>query len=496
MRIGLGDFNLEKRKSIKANLILNTIKTLSSIIFPLLTFPYVSRILHAENIGKVHYAASIISYFALVASLGISTYAIRSGAGLRNNKEKLNKFCNQIFTINMISTLVAYIGIGIMLLFVNDLQDYRILIIIESMTIIFTTLGVDWINSIFEDFKYITIRSIGIQVLTLVLTFVFIHQSNDYYIYAIISVISSVGANILNIFYVRKYCRIRLTTNIEIKKNIKPIMLLFSNYISGTIYKSSDITMLGAMCGEETVGIYYVAVKIYNIAKQLLNSIITVILPRIAHYEYNNLEKEKDKLLNKVFKAILISTFPIIVGMIMLRNEIIQLISSEEYMRATTSFVILTISLFFAVVANFTSNMILIVHKQEKRSLTATIVSSTINVILNFYMIPKYQEVGAAITTLIAEIIMASYTGMYAYKYYRPTQILRTLVAIFVGCIMIVLECILLSQIPTSSLLKILLETLIGGILYSFSIFLLDRTTIHELIKLKNRPIKKFSKRT
>ena len=151
---------IDSGKSVKINIILNALKTMASIIFPLITFPYVSRILQAENIGKVQFAASIISYFSLLASLGISMYAIREGSAIRDDKEKLEKFCSQIFSFNVLSTIVAYIGIIILLIFMKREAEYKYLIIIQSMTIVFTTLGVDWINSIFEDFKYITIRSI------------------------------------------------------------------------------------------------------------------------------------------------------------------------------------------------------------------------------------------------------------------------------------------------------------------------------------------------
>lgn len=474
---------IDSGKSVKINIILNALKTMASIIFPLITFPYVSRILQAENIGKVQFAASIISYFSLLASLGISMYAIREGSAIRDDKEKLEKFCSQIFSFNVLSTIVAYIGIIILLIFMKREAEYKYLIIIQSMTIVFTTLGVDWINSIFEDFKYITIRSILIQFLTLILTFIFIRSSNDYYSYAIISVISSVGANILNIFYVRKYCKIKLTTNIEFKKHFKPIILLFSNYIASTIYKDADITMLGAMCGEYNVGIYYVAVKTYNIIKQLLNSIVAVIIPRISNYEANNQSNEKNYLLDQVLRIIILFTFPIITGLIMLKEQIILIIAGESYMDAVVPFIILSVSLFFAVLANFTSNMILIVHKKEKISLISTIIAATTNFILNIILIPVLKETGAAITTLIAEMLVALITGYHAYKYYKPQKMLRTILAVLVGCSFIVIIITFIRNLNLTNIFEVIISVFLSIIGYFVCIFLIDKKNFISIIR-------------
>ena len=169
----------------------------------MITFPYVSKVLQATNLGKAQWASSIVSYFSLFAGLGIGTYAIREGALYRDDKEKLNKFCSEIFSLNMITTVISYLALFILLLVMNRSIEYKYLIIIYSFSILFTTLGVDWINTLYEDFLYITIRSIIMQIIVLVLTFLFIKNQDDYYIYAVISMFSSVGANILNYFYIK-----------------------------------------------------------------------------------------------------------------------------------------------------------------------------------------------------------------------------------------------------------------------------------------------------
>lgn len=183
-----------KEKSIKINAVLNVIKTISSIIFPLITFPYISRVLMPDNVGKVNFGSSFVSYFSLIASLGITTYAIRECSAKRKNKEKLSRTASQIFSINVITTIIAYVSMAIILLLFRNLDSYRTLIIIQSTAILFATLGCDWLNSAMEDFAFITVRTIAFQIISLVLMFAFVRKPSDYITYAAITVPSSIRA--------------------------------------------------------------------------------------------------------------------------------------------------------------------------------------------------------------------------------------------------------------------------------------------------------------
>ena len=158
-----GGKQINMSKSIKINTLFNIIKTCSSIIFPLITFPYANRILLPDNIGKVNFAMSFVSYFALLASLGVQTYAIRECASVKNDKRQLSNVSSQIFSINLCMTIISYLLLFITIVTSEKIENYRVLIIIQSTTIIFTTFGADWLNSALEDFKYIAIRTIIFQ---------------------------------------------------------------------------------------------------------------------------------------------------------------------------------------------------------------------------------------------------------------------------------------------------------------------------------------------
>ena len=273
-----------RRKSIKVNALLNMIKQIMQVIFPLITVPYIARVLGSENYGKINTGSALISYISLIAGLGILSYAIREGALVRGDRVKLNSFSCQVFSINLLSTIFAYIVLIVIILFIPHYQNYRLLLIIQGVSVVFTTLGADWVNSIEEDYLYLTIRYIVLHIVALILMFLFVKKPEDYYLYAAITLITTAGANLMNIFYIQKYIRLRFTLNIDWKKHLPPILVLFSNSVAMTIYVSSDITMIEIYKGDSEVGIYGVATKIYTIVKQVLNAILVVSIPRLTLY--------------------------------------------------------------------------------------------------------------------------------------------------------------------------------------------------------------------
>lgn len=163
-----------------------------------------------ENVGKVNFGTAYISYFSMIASLGITTYAIRECSAVREDINMMEKKASEIFSINICTTIIAYLLLGLSMILFRNLDNYRLLIIIQSSSIIFMTLGADWLNATVEDFKYITIRTIVFQFISLILMFLFVKTPNDYIKYAAISVFSTSAANVVNMFYRRRICKLSL----------------------------------------------------------------------------------------------------------------------------------------------------------------------------------------------------------------------------------------------------------------------------------------------
>ncbi|MDD3139561.1 MAG: flippase, partial [Lachnospiraceae bacterium] len=435
-----------KKKSLKLNAILNIIKQLCSVIFPLITIPYISRILQSENYGKYNFGNSIISYFSLIAALGVSAYAVREGARIRDNKDKFSLFSSEVFTINVLSTVFSYILLVGILLLPTELVEYRKLIAIQSIVIFLTTLGADWINTIFEDYAYITIRYIVVQIVSVICMFIFVKKSSDYLIYALITVGANAGANIWNFFHVRTYVKLRLTKNINLNKHIIPMLMLFCNTVAVTVYVNSDTTILGFLDNDRAVGIYSISAKIYTIIKQLLNALIIVALPKLSTYLGKKKNEQYNSLINKIFNSLISYLFPVILGMFMLSYEIVFIISGKEYVQGSSVLKILSIALLFAVLACFFTNCIMLPCKQEKNFLKATVVSAIVNIGLNFLAIPLFSFNGAAITTVISECIVMLMSIKYTYKEYAVILKENTVKSTGAGCIFIVLICLIIKK--------------------------------------------------
>ena len=397
---------MRKQKNIGVNAVLNVIKSGLSVIFPLITYPYAIRVLGAEGIGKVTYGNSIISYFALIAMLGVTTYAVREGSKCKDNKDEFVKFTNEVFTINIVFTVLAYVLLALGVTFASGFNDYKGLLFLQSISIILTTLGVDWINTVYEDFLFITIRSIIAHLLSLILLFIFVHKPEDYHLYALLTVTTNGLTCISNWFYCRKYAKVRITFHPNFSKHLKPLLILFVNAVAVSIYVNFDTTMLGWIKGDYYVGLYAVPVRIYTIVKSVMVAVYTVAIPRLAFYIGKNELDEYKKLYSEIWGYLALLLIPAGIGLICISEEIMLFMGGSEYLNATFSLQILSASLVISIFGGLVTSCLNVTLGREKHNLMATIMSAGINCGLNLIFIPVFNHYGAALTTLVSEAIV------------------------------------------------------------------------------------------
>ena len=447
-------------KSVKTNVILNVLRILLSVLFPLITFPYASRVLKVDNLGMVNYTLSIVNYFALFAALGISSYAIREGAKYRDNAEELRKFVEQVFTINIISTVLSYSALFFLLLVSSSLKQYRLLILIQSLTILFTTIGVDWINTIFEDYVYIIIRSFLVQLTFVVLLFILVKSKNDYIQYASLSVVSGAIISVSNLFHCKKYVSIKLTKNINLKRHLTPIMIFFVNVLTISIYVNSDTTMLGRLTSNYYVGIYTAATKPYNMIKGLLAGMYLVTVSRLSYYVSHDDTDSFYNLIEKIIYGLMLLLFPAIVAVFCLSEDVVLVLSGSDFIEASVTLKLLSIGLFFAVVGGFFTNCINAPNNRERINLFASAISAIVNIGANFVLIPFMRQNGAAITTVIAECIIfiiclhKSKDILLRHKYHMIKYYMRD--SLF-GTLIVIICCLFARTISSNPLIHIMI---------------------------------------
>lgn len=460
------------QKSIKKNSIYNVIKALSSIIIPLIIFPYVSRVLLPDYIGKVNWSKTFVNYFELIASLGISTYAIRSCSRKKDNKDDLSQIASEIFSINILSTILAYAILIICLLVFRKTDEYRTLIVIYSTTILFTTLGMDYLNSAMEDYRYITIRTLFFQLLSLALTLIFVRNKDDYITYMIINVISSSGANAMNIFYRRKYCKVKFTLKIPWKTHLIPIITLFSMILSQVIFNNTDITMLGIMKNDYEVGIYSTALKIVNIVAALVQSLMAVILPRLSLYFSRSDYGEINKLLKKLLVFNIGIGLPCVVGIEMLAPDIINLIGGAEYTSAVPVMRILILSFAFSLVGgSFLGNAVLIPSGRENYYMKVCWITAICNVGLNYLLIPRFGANGAAFATAFNGLIILVLLLFNVDKQIKINRAFDAFKGPLIGCVGIVISCLVFSEID-QFILRLVLSIVTSVLVYILALLM------------------------
>ena len=466
-----------RKKSLKINAILNGLRSILNILFPIITFPYISRVLQVKGIGIYNFSNSIVSYFLLIAALGINTYAVREGARFRDNKVKISQFASEVFTINIYSTIIAYLLLFICLCIFTKLHNYLICILILSLQIFFTTIGTEWIYQIYEDYSYITIRSIVFQILSIVLLFIFVRRPNDYLKYAAITVFSAVGSNILNFIHVRQYCHISIIKKFNWKVHIKPIIILFFASVASMIYVNSDITVLGLMKNNYIVGIYSVSSKVYQIVKTLISAILIVTVPRLAMLFGRKQLKEYKDILTKLTNVLVLFALPASTGLFMLAREVILLISGQKYLRSISSLQILCFAYIFSILAWILSDCVLIPAKREKYVLRSMTASAVLNIVINLILIPLWNENAAALSTVLAEMCMFIVNYYYAKDLVKDVfmskTLLHTFVSSIIGCIGIVVVCILCNYSFQSLIIKTIFSVVFSVIMYGVILILL-----------------------
>lgn len=395
-----------KVRSVKFNFLMNIILKISGIFFPLITFPYISRVLLSEANGKIAFATSVVGYFALVASMGIPTYGIRKCAEVRDNRQELSKVVKELLILNAIFTVASYFVFVILLISIPKFASETTLFLITSITILFNMLGVEWFYQAIEQYKYITIRNIAFKVLSIILMFGFVHQPSDYILYAGINVLASVGSNILNVIRLSEYVDLRHQKHLkyDIHIHLAPIVTLFLYNATTVIFTSLDQVLLGFLKGDSSVGFYVAAIRIKLILVSLITALGAVMLPRISYMLRNENQVDFERMITKSFNFILVSSIPITIYFILMAEEIIFVLAGEGYAQSIPVLKFLMPSIIFIGLSSVTAWQLLIPLGKEKYTVIGAIIGAVVNVSVNVFVIPKYDASGAAIASSLAEL--------------------------------------------------------------------------------------------
>ncbi|TPH23486.1 flippase [Haemophilus haemolyticus] len=486
-----------KYKSVKFNFIMNFILTLSNFIFPLITFPYVSRILQASGLGKVGFATSVVAYFSMIAMMGIPTYGIKACAKIRDDGYKLTKTVYELLILNTVFLVLALTLLLLSVIFIDKLYLDKELYIILAFSMLFNVLGVEWLYKALEQYSYITIRSIFFKIASLVLLFIFVKESNDILPYVMLTVLASVGAGILNFYHLRRIITLHKIAfeQLDIKKHIKPSFTFFLLTISITIYVNLDSVMLGFITSDDNVGYYSAAVKIKQILVTLVTSLGAVMLPRLAfYYEQKRFDEFKD-LVKNALGFIFIVSLPLTIYFTLYAKDAIFLLSGESFLASVEPMQIIMPTVFFIALSNLMGWQILVPMDREKQIVFSTIIGAIVGGIINIFAIPYLGVNGAAIANLCAECTVVIVQVVLLRKFIFPIvakiTIWKMLIALFIST-----GIILVVPLGKSEFINLLLSSLLFFGSYLISLLLLKEPMVYQIfssvlnkIKLKRNAL-------
>lgn len=405
--------------SVKRNFALNLINTISGLLFPLVTFPYASRILLADGIGLVQFFQGIIGYISLCTSLGIPLYAVREIARVRDDKIQCSKTAIEILLLHSILTLAGYGIVFVLIATVAKVQVDVPLFLLLSTNVFFTAIGALWFYQGIEDFKFITIRTLIVRVFSLVALFLFVKNKSDLFCYAAISVVAEVGSNVFNFIRLRKFIDIQSLHFSMLRpiRHFKPALKIFLLSMIISIYVSLDTVMLGFLKNEAAVGYYAAANRITKSISSVVQSLGVVLLPRFANLVNTNQFSEFKILSDKAISFILATSLPLTVGLIFMASPLIHFFCGENFEPSILTLQIMAPIILFIAMSGIIGMQILYSLGKEKLVIMATLGGAITNFSLNWVLIPSYGQYGAGIATSIAEFVVTTLMIILGWKY-------------------------------------------------------------------------------
>jgi O-antigen/teichoic acid export membrane protein len=403
--------------SLKKNIAYNTILTVSNVAFPVVTTPYVSRVLGVENIGIVNFATTYASYFALFVALGIPMYGMREIAKQANNQEARNQIFSELFVINVLSAIIFSIIYLVTIFSVPSLAQNKEFLLIVGVSVLFFPFNVDWFFSGREQFKLITLRTLAAKVIAVGGLFIFVRTRDNIVPYLILTVAANLSSQICNFGYMLKTEVKFRFKHLQIKKHLNAVLILFASNIAISVYTMLSTLILGFMSDYTQVGYYTSAIKVSKMILPIVTAMSLVMVARI-----NTIKGEKDsqkkilRLQNNSFGYMMMLAVPATIGLIMIAPRFVPLFFGVEFVPATVSLQLLSLLIVIIGLSNLFGIQILVAMGHEKKLLAAVLFGTVSNLCLNLLLVGKYGSIGASVASVIAEIMVTAATFVFALK--------------------------------------------------------------------------------
>jgi len=473
---------------IKKNFFYSSILTTASYIFPLITFPYVSRVLGVSNIGICNFVDSIISYFVLFSMLGIQNTGIREIARNQGNKEELSKAFYSIISLNLM--LVVLFG-SILVVCIHTVPQFA-----EHKTLMYIGLGkllasfamIEWFYRGLENFRYITIRSLVIRCFYVVCVFVFIRDSEDYTVYFGLTAATEGLNALVNCIHARKHLTFVLR-DLHPFKYLKSSLTLGSYSILTSMYTSFNIAYLGFVTNTTEVGLYGTATKLHRIIVGFLLAFTAVMLPRMSNLMSEGKTQEFREKIGLSFSVLIYFSFPLIIVCSVFAPEIIAIISGPGYERAAVPLTIIMPLVFIVGFEQILVVQILMAVKKDKAILKNAVIGAIVGVTANVLLVKQMGSVGSSLVWFVSEVCVMALAIIVARPYFSLSETTMKTLKHMLYAIPALTVCIAIRHLDPSHIRAMIVATLLTAIYYiCLHLFVIKDRHILNLIPKKVFP--------
>lgn len=401
--------------TIKRNYFYNSLLTLSNYVFPLIVYPYVSRVLGASNIGICNFVDSIVHWFILFSMMGISILGNREMAAAGADRERRSKAFSGLLTLNLLTTLVAALALVGAIYTVPKLFIYRKMLWVGVLKLMSNFLCIEWYFIGTENFKYITGRTILVKTIYVLAVLLFVRKADDYPLYYLLTVMVVLANAIINITYARHTVSFSLH-GMDMRTYVKPYLMLGIYMILTATYITLNVTYLGFVSETEQVGYYSTASKLYSIVISFFSAFTGVMLPRMSSLLSENREGEFRLMITKSFDFLLTFSIPLVFFATVCAPEIVRIFAGAGYEGAILPARLIMPLIFVVGMEQIFVLQVLMPNRHDKAVFIGACGGAFIGITLTLTLVRPLQAVGSAIVWIASELVVLSFAAFFSRK--------------------------------------------------------------------------------
>ena len=447
------------------------------IILPIITTPYVTRVFSSNDLGTYSFFNSIVTYFVLLATLGVANYGTKEISG---NRTIIRKNFWGIYTLQLGATILS-LTLYILLCLTFSLMQNPVAYIL-GLSLLSKGLDISWLFQGLEDFRKITVRNITVKLVGVIAIFLFIKSASDLYLYVFLLTIFELLGQLSMWLPAKEFIGKPHFDLLYAKRHLKPVILLFLPQIAISLYVSLDSTMLGVLASARDVGIYDQALRLVNILLTLVTSLGSVMLPRVSNLLSSGDHKAVNKMHEMSFLIYNLVIFPIIAGMLIVNDDFVNFFLGQDFQEVRHAIAIMIFRMFFIGWTNIMGIQILIPHNKNKEFMLSTTIPAIVSVGLNLLLLPKLGYIGAAIVSVLTETLVWGIQFFYTHTYLREVPIIGSLIKIIISSGFMYGILLFVKQfLNVSPMINVGLYAVLGAIIYVSLILIFKVINLNEL---------------